>query len=140
MLEADFYRNHVRKAFEQWGDHSRVENTAESGTPDITYAVGGIQGWVETKIIRSGCLKFEKFQLAWLRKRARHAHGKNLWVFATDGCSLYVFTADQILKGPRTIDRDWVSVNVAALGKPRVFGEKMPWPWGQVLVALSEQK
>lgn len=140
MLEAEFYRNHVKKAFDRWGDHSRVENTAESGTPDISYAVGGLQGWVETKIVRAGCLKFEKFQLAWLKKRSRHAHGKNLWVFATDGKSLFVYTAEQILKGKRTMNKDWVSVDIDSLGKPRVFGETLPWPWGQVLVAISEQK
>ena len=135
MLESEFYHSHVKPHLEQWGDHNRVENSAESGTPDISYAIAGVQGWLELKVIRDGLLSFEKFQLAWLKKRWRHAKG-NLWVFATDGEALYVYSVDRIIATPRHVYRRWLKMPIALI-EPNVHGPTKPWPWGKVLSTLT---
>jgi len=115
MNETEFYRNHVKKKLLLWGDHSRVENTTESGTPDISYAIKGIQGWIETKIIRKGEMKFETFQLAWRRKRARHSDYKNLWTLALDGNTVLLYNTRTLLDSQRTMYKDWIVVDVYSL-------------------------
>lgn len=136
MNEQEFSQRHVLPHLRQWGDASRIENSAESGTPDVTYAIDGQQGWIETKIIRNGVLTFERFQLPWLKRRLRVAHG-NLWIFATDSDGLYVYSAEQIIKAPHyPTKRKTIEVLVEEL-EPLVFGAAQPWPWGAVLLMLT---
>ena len=139
MNEAEFYRTYVAPKLSAWGDHSRIENSLEGGTPDISYAITGVQGWIETKIIHSGKMSFEKFQLPWLRKRLRHAEG-NLFIFATDQTALYVYGAGQVLKAKATTYRKWTQVAIADIEKPVVYGPQQPWPWGEVLLLLTKDK
>ena len=124
-----------------WGDASRVENAVESGMPDISYAIEGVQGWIETKLVRRGLLHFEKFQLAWLRKRLRHAHD-NLWIFAVDdkGEAFYVYSALQVIMANRVLKRDWLVINVSNIGAPLVYGSNAPWPWEKVHMLLARLK
>jgi hypothetical protein len=138
MLEADFYHNDVEPHLRQWGDYNRVESTTESGCPDISYAIGGIQGWIELKILHNDLLYFEKFQLAWLKKRLRHAH-TNLWVFAADEAKLLVYSAEQVLKAPRTRVTKWLVVDTEKIDVPMVCGLR-PWPWGKVLTLLTQHQ
>jgi hypothetical protein len=136
ITEADFYRLHVRPHLDQWGDHCRVENTAESGTPDISYAINGIQGWIETKVVRHGKMHFERFQPAWMKKRLRHSLG-NVWVFAADEAAeqLFIYRADDIVKAPKSKYKDWLVVETKDV-QPYVYSATRPWPWGRVLLAL----
>ena len=136
MDEATFSRQHVMPRLLQWGDATRVENTATSGMPDISYAIAGIQGFVEMKVIRQGKLSFEKFQLPWLRKRLRHARG-NLWLFATDGDALYVYSAEQLLAAKRYPHGDMVQLFIEELAPPLFFSPTQPWQWGSVLTLLT---
>lgn len=136
MTEADFSRNDVMPHLLQWGDASRIENTTESGTPDISYAIAGIQGWIELKLIRQGKLTFEKFQLSWLKKRLRHSRG-NLWLFATDEEALYIYSAEQLLAAPRYPYKDMIQVLIEDLTPPLVHSPTKPWRWGDVLVLLT---
>lgn len=59
-------------------DLQRVENTAGTGTPDLNYCVGGVEGWTELKawerVRLSGRFtvpKLREDQAAWLSRRAR---------------------------------------------------------------------
>ena len=33
--------------------HERIENSVKNGTPDYTYTIGGVNGWIEYKVITS---------------------------------------------------------------------------------------
>jgi len=139
MNETEFYRNHVRKKLLLWGDHSRVENTTESGTPDISYAIKGKQGWIETKVIRKAEMKFETFQLAWLKKRARHAEYKNLWVLALDINVVMLYNVQTLLESQRHMYKDWIVVDVTSI-KPRAINNLANHEWTDIYNAiLSEQ-
>jgi hypothetical protein len=62
------------------GDWIRIENVAGTGVPDVNYAIRGVEGWTELKVIRRKtwdplkpvqvCLRKEQF--AWLMRRGRH--------------------------------------------------------------------
>jgi hypothetical protein len=50
------------------------------GVPDISFAVSGVEGWIETKIEKEdGRIVFQPLQPAWLTERARHGGGMT-WV------------------------------------------------------------
>lgn len=113
MDEATFYRNMVKPRFDEWGDHSRVENAVGSGMPDINYAIFPRQGWCETKVIHSGKIFFEKFQLPWFKKRLRHTGGKDLWVLALDKDGVKLYAAADLVEAPREKIRKWSVVKTA---------------------------
>ena len=136
LTETEFSRNDIMPHLLQWGDATRIETTTISGMPDISYAIAGLQGFVELKIVRQGKLTFEKFQLPWFRKRLRHAKG-NLWLFATDGAALYVYSAEQLLKAPRYPKGDMVQLFIEELEPPLVFSPAKPWNWGEALTLLT---
>jgi hypothetical protein len=85
MLEKEFYAKLVKPYLEIFGCCERMENAAGSGTPDINYS-GGLPdkmkrtGFIETKIVYSGKLHFELYQLPWLARRGKHAPVGTLWV------------------------------------------------------------
>jgi len=82
MLETDFWNKHAKPGLFPYGDFQRVENTADTGTPDVNFAVKGFgQGWIELKVAHDGWLKFELFQLPWIRRRLKAAPG-TCWVLA----------------------------------------------------------
>lgn len=113
MDEATFYRNMVKPRFDEWGDHSRIENAVGSGIPDISYALQGRQGWCETKVIHSGKIFFERFQLPWFKKRLRHTDGKDLWVLALDKDGVKLYAAADLIQAPREKIRKWTVIKTA---------------------------
>lgn len=78
MNEADFYSRYVQPCISSHGDCCRVENTVDGGMPDVNFAIRNTHGWLELKVVHSGLLHFEKFQLPWLKRRFRHS--KDVWV------------------------------------------------------------
>lgn len=137
--ESDFYARFVRPKLKDWGDHCRVENSAESGTPDISYAICGVQGWIETKLVREDALHFSVFQLPWMQKRLRHAKG-NLWLFATDFQALYIYSAEQLLKAKKERVGKWIKMMIYDIEPPLVYSPHPPWEWGRVLLLLTRDK
>jgi len=72
------FSHRVMDAMRQFGGQwIRIE---ASGVPDISFAVGGSEGWIETKIAdEHGHVRFQPLQPAWLVERARHGGGMT-WV------------------------------------------------------------
>lgn len=135
MDEATFYRNMVKPRFDEWGDHCRIENAVGSGMPDINYAFAPRrQGWCETKVIHSGKIFFEKFQLPWMKKRLRHTEGKDLWVLALDKDGVKLYAAADLIEAPREKIRKWTVVRTANVA-PLVW-VKRPEDWQAVHRAM----
>jgi len=133
MDEATFYRNMVKPRFDDWGTHDRIENAVGSGLPDISYAIGR-QGWLETKVVHSGKIFFENFQLPWFKKRLRHMGGKDLWVLALDKDGVKLYAAADLLDAPREKIRKWTVIKTADLAPTLVI--KHPWDWQPLRQAL----
>jgi len=127
MDEATFYRNMVKPRFEEWGDHCRIENAVGSGMPDINYAFWPRQGWCETKVVHSGKLFFEKFQLPWMKKRLRHTEGKDLWVLALDKDGVKLYAAADIVAAPREKIRKWNVVKTADITPVAIVKKPQDW-------------
>lgn len=110
MNEAELYRRIVRPKLGSWGDCRRVENSVDSGMPDVNYAFDGVNGWLELKLSHGGLYHFEKFQLPWLKRRARHS--KDVWVLGlnTGTASVRLHSVDQILSVDTKIKGKWTTM------------------------------
>jgi hypothetical protein len=116
MNETEFSANYVVPKIRKWGGHAeRIENAATTGTPDINYALFPAQGWLETKVLKSGFLYFERFQIPWFSKRLRATGGHYVWVLATDQVSAFLYSATSILAAPREPYKKWVRVRSSDL-------------------------
>lgn len=132
--EQDFVNNEVMPRLRERGHAVHVQNTAESGTPDINYAIFPVSGWIETKVAKSGWLYFETFQIPWFRKRCRALKGTGVFVLAKVDGRPCLWPAMAIVKAERHPYRKWVRVRVEALVDPIATD----WPGIlQCLTALS---
>lgn len=141
MNEAEFYRRHLRPTFKDWGDFFRVENSAQSGTPDINYAIAVMgrtaQGWIETKVSHPGGLHFEKFQLPWMKRRLRYTGDRFVWVLALIHDMVFLIEAKNIVNKPTYLKGKWLVIAYHDL-QPKVTLSK-PWRWDMVKRALLEE-
>ena len=119
------------------GECDRVENSMTSGMADVFYNMGdGITGWVETKLIKSGLIYFERFQPQWLSKHSKL--GARIWVVAMDSQeTIYFYPADGgILQAPRTLIGKWTTIKVEDISTP--FKMLKPYKsWGYVRELLT---
>ena len=117
MLESDFYTRHVKAKLGRYVSLDRVENAVSGGTPDVSFACHGVQGWVELKIVRKDHLYFSKWQLPWLTRRGPHCDWRGLWVMAMseDAKHVFLFSARDVIAARRGFDRKWITVPVAEI-------------------------
>lgn len=61
------------------GNWVRIESVVGTGVPDVSYAIDGVTGWTELKIVHNRfsetmcvSVRFRKEQYAWLMKQRRH--------------------------------------------------------------------
>jgi hypothetical protein len=139
MNETEFFRVHVRPRLERYGTYDRVENAVGTGMFDVNYAIEGTQGWLELKMVHSGGkIFFEKFQLPWLKRRARHTGNSGLWVLATDGKgAIWLYGPKTLLAAPRTPYKDWVILQQVDLS-PTIYSGIKPWPWDAIKETLVD--
>jgi hypothetical protein len=135
--EADFFNEHVGPAIRAEGVCSRVENSAEGGTPDVSYALYGYQGWIETKIVRAGKLHFEKFQIPWMRKRLRATNGVGVYVLCTDFKVVWLFDAIDVVQAPKTLHEKWTVVYLSDLTPVATLTK--PWRWSVINAILAQR-
>lgn len=107
MREDELYKRYVQPRISEWGDCCRVENTVDSGMPDVNYAIENNHGWLELKVVHSNLYHFEKFQLPWLKRRARHS--KDVWVLALHGREAVVrlHSVSQLFEAERGTKKKW---------------------------------
>lgn len=136
--EAWLYRNRVGPGLGCHGHVLRVENLLESGTPDVNYAIGGVQGWVELKVERDGVIHLEKYQVPWHRRRLRHCGGLGLWFLIMDeeGETLRLVPSRLVVEAPKSFYRKWTVVRVADL--PQHHFQRKPIDWALVAEILTK--
>lgn len=97
MTEAAFWRSTVKPYLSPFGVMHRVENTVESGTPDVTYTLRhpddrrATSGWIELKhtsipVRNKTQVRFKRFtveQAEWLREWS--AAGGRAWLLVAIG-------------------------------------------------------
>ena len=139
MNETQFYSSHVKK-LDKHGHLTRIENKLGSGTPDVSYSIGGCTGWMETKVIKEGRLWFEKFQLPWMSKRLRFCRPTDLWVLAVseDRLVIHLWPAWRVVKAPRLGIRKWSTVLVSDLDE--FYRCSKPWRWDEVARLITGSK
>lgn len=75
MRESSFW-SAMRRKVSKYGHFTRIENLAEPGIFDVSYCVGGSEGWIELKVWPR---KLRPTQVVWYELR-RKAGAKRLWV------------------------------------------------------------
>lgn len=93
--ENSFKRYLVNKMGTRWDVQSH-EDKHSAGIPDLSFAVNGVNGWIELKQIvdYSDNMRPQKFtclQINWLAKRGKH--GGNCYVFVKVAKDYYLFDA-----------------------------------------------
>jgi hypothetical protein len=136
MTEQDFVNDEVMPQLRKCGHVIHVQNTAESGTPDINYAIFPTSGWIETKVAKSGWLYFETFQIPWFRKRLRALGGGGVFVLAKVGTETCLWKADAILGVDREPYKKWVRCKVDNLPAPLVTLSRQGW--AAIIAALTD--
>ncbi len=112
MSEQALWRR-MRRELRGRGHWVRVENGAETGTPDVNYCVDGAEGWIELKHLygwptRSATVvqsKLEHDQAIWLTER--RAHGGRAWVLCAVERELLLFDGVHALALEEGRDRLW---------------------------------
>lgn len=135
MLEQDFANDEIIPRLRKVGHAVHVQNSAESGTPDINYAVLPRQGWIEVKVAKSGWLYFEKFQIPWIRKRHR-AFPFSVWVLARVGQEARLYSAEAILGADREPYGKWVRCradSIECIAKSDPF-----YDWSGIMSVLTD--
>lgn len=117
----------------------RIENSTESGTPDINYAKQRAQGWIETKVAKGSFVYFELFQIPWFRRRLRATEGRYLWVLVENARTIVLYPASAVLAAPREPVRDWVRVRQEDLGAPVAETSSDRPDWSVIIEALTNE-
>lgn len=139
MRENDFVNNEVMPHLRIGDNHVvHVQNSAESGTPDVQFSIFPASGWIETKVAKSGWLYFETFQIPWFRKRARSAKGFGVWVLARIGSEIHLYLGTQIVDTPRETYKKWVRCKVSDLPDPIVRLGSHTESWSGIIAALTD--
>lgn len=135
MLEQKFANDHIIPRLRKLGHAVHVQNSAESGTPDINYAIFPRQGWIEVKVAKSGWLYFETFQIPWIRKRHR-AFPFSVWVLARVGQEAALFSAEAILGADCEPYRKWTRCRVDGLESVARTG--LSGNWSGIMSVLTD--
>lgn len=107
-----------------WGEYDRVENVLGSGMSDVFYNIGGITGWIETKVAKGDLVYFEKFQPNWMRKHVRL--GARVFVMILDKREIiHLYPAGVVLKAPSSSLDKWITVDMKTL--PPAFKMDPPY-------------
>ncbi len=99
MKESQFWSALVKPQLSPFGVMHRIENTVESGTPDVTYTLRhpnrnrAVSGWIELKVChlparQNTVVRFKRFtpaQAEWLREWS--AIGGSAWLLVLIGGS-----------------------------------------------------
>lgn len=97
MKESQFWSTIVKPQLSSFGVLHRIENTVESGTPDVTYSLRhpakprNVSGWIELKVTKrpvrqETIVRFKRFtveQAEWLREWS--AVGSSAWLLTMIG-------------------------------------------------------
>lgn len=132
----------------QWVGHFfRIENTSNSGTFDVNYAMSGgpgpvAQGWLELKVVKNNRLIIRKYQRAFARTRLRITGGTSVWflVFNPDDESISLFHGSVFIDIP---DEAIISQNMDEViikydhFTPSVHAIK-PYKWDMIFNRLKE--
>lgn len=129
--------NRLSPKLKAWGEVSRVENIVEPGMWDIFYTFEAQMGWIETKIVHSNKLYFERFQIPWGR-RYWHNGANQMFVlagFEDQKGTIYVYHVKEIVQAPTTIDRKFTVISLLDIN-PQMSMSK-PYDWDRLRLFLS---
>lgn len=136
MREDELYKRYVQPRLSDWGDCCRVENTVDSGMPDVNYAIEDTHGWLELKVTHGGLYHFERFQLPWLKRRARHS--KDVWVLALHDRKAVVrlHSVSQLFEVELGTKKKWTTMDAEDV--PFVLELKLQSDWQQLRQVLTQ--
>lgn len=114
MRESEFYSS-IRTKLVSHGHVSRIESRTSPGVPDISFAAGGREAWLELKVEKGGKLYFEKTQIVWATHRLKHF--PRVWcLFLSEGHDLICLTRmSQVLSARQEYVKDMVVVKTEEL-------------------------
>lgn len=114
MRETKLYSK-LRPQLTRWGVVDRVENTLGSGMPDVYYNMGGVTGWLETKVAKGDEVHFEKFQPNWMRKHLRAGLSRIFVVVMHRDSAIIVYRAQDVVDTPMYPQNDKLVVQLSDL-------------------------
>lgn len=124
----------VRRHIGSAGHFERIENGVSTGTPDVSFCVGGVEGFIELKFVsgypRRGGTRLlgerglRKEQVAWAIQRCR-AGGR---VFALIGVGMDIYLVRLSEDNVRLIN-DWTPMDIAEQSTFfHCIADALPWP------------
>lgn len=138
MLETALY-SRIRPKLQAWGEVSRVENSIESGMPDVFFMCGGQYNWIETKVDHAGELYYERFQPGWHRRYIR-AGATNLFcmtsVEGSRSCEMNVYHMADLVKAPFTHRGKWYIFRTEDLTP--ILTMRKTYDWDPLRLLLSK--
>lgn len=111
MTEAEFWSRRIRRLLPLGCFATRIENGLSAGTPDVFYAWGGVQGWIENKYrptapVRDTTVVFPEGQRGSMRKEQRAwwiqylaARGRGLIMAGVEGQSFMWHASPGLVMG-----------------------------------------
>ena len=96
---ANAFKKYLLRIMGTRWDVQSHEDKYSLGIPDLSFAMGGVSGWIELKqieIYKTLTMKPSKYtapQINWLNRRNRH--GGSCFVFVKVDSDYYLFTADK---------------------------------------------
>lgn len=70
QVKESYFWQQVKAGLESDDTHlSRIENTAGTGISDVTACHGGVEAWLELKVMHGNRLYFRNSQKTWIMKR-----------------------------------------------------------------------
>lgn len=136
MLEKDFWNNVAHPPLKKAGEFERVENAQGVGTADVSYAMNGVQGWIETKVEKGGHLYFEKFQIPWLLRRRSHAEHIYVLAYFPKTSAVVLYDPQQLMWAEREVHGKWTRVRAQDL--PDIMTLSRPYAWHKLIEKLSQ--
>ena len=113
------YKHHVCDLLRAMGaDVQQHEDKIENFIPDLSYAIGNIDGWIEVKYLRKTPKTLADLghltigQIEWLKKRGKHGSGQCWLLIGSEQDQLSYLWHYHQLSGVRHLD--WAEATVAA--------------------------
>lgn len=107
-------------------DWVRIESGLTSlGIPDLNYAFGGREGWLELKVVKAGFkIGIRPHQVAWIERRIRH--GGRVFILVRKGDDGWLFHGRMV----RTLLLEGLRAAEAAL--VHCQGAPANWDWHKI--------
>lgn len=131
-MSEDAFKHYIIEGMGRRWDYQRHEDRYSEGIPDFSYALEGVNGWIETKYVKSFpsdpkreliLHHFTPSQVNWLRKRG--SYGGHCFVFIQVGKEYFLFSSYYARTLRHGANREFYTSNSVAWWENSIDFEKL---------------